>query len=78
MPACRAGVKGEGEVMVPRNILWTPEEDDELRSSMLASKDIATIAKKLNRTQTAIRRRATKLKLPLKVVAIELGLKAKK
>ena len=63
---------------VPRNFLWTPEEDDELRSSILASKDIATIAKKLNRTQTAIRRRAAKMKLPLKVVAIELGLKAKK
>jgi len=63
---------------VPRNFLWTPEEDDELRSSKLASKDIATIAKKLNRTQTAIRRRAAKMKLPLKVVAIEPGLKAKK
>ena len=60
------------------NLLWTPEEDDELRSSILASKDIATIAKELNRTQTAIRRRAAKMKLPLKVVAIELGLKAKK
>ena len=55
-----------------------PEEDDELRSSILASKDNATIAAKLNRTQTAIRRRAAKMKLPLKVVAIELGLKAKK
>ena len=60
---------------VPRNRLWTSEEDDELRSSMLASKDVATIAKELNRTQTAIRRRATKLKLPLKVVVV--GLKAK-
>jgi hypothetical protein len=53
-------------------------EDDQLRSSILASKDIATIAKELNRTQTAIRRRAAKLKLPLKVVTVELGLKAKK
>ena len=65
-------------MMLPPNPLWTPEEDDELRSSILASKDIATIAQELNRTQTAIRRRATKMKLPLKVVAIELGLKAKK
>ena len=65
---------GKGEMTVPRNFLWTPEEDDELRSSILASKDIATIAKQLNRTQTAIRRRAAKLKLPLKVVAV--GLKA--
>ena len=31
--------------MVPHNLLWTPEEDDELRSSILASKDLATIAK---------------------------------
>jgi hypothetical protein len=52
-------------------------EDDQLRSSILASKDIATIAKELNRTQTAIRRRAAKLKLPLKVVTVELGLNAK-
>ena len=65
-------------MMLPPNPLWTPEEDDELRSSILASKDIATIAQELNRTQKAIRRRASKLKLPLKVVAIELGLKAKK
>jgi hypothetical protein len=65
-------------MMLPPNPLWTPEEDDELRSSILASKDIATIAQELNRTQMAIRRRATKMKLPLKVVAIELGLKAKK
>ena len=76
MPACRAGVKGEGEVMVPRNILWTPEEDDKLRSLIISSKDIATIAKQLNRTQKAIRDRAAKLKLPLKLVA--LGLKAKR
>ena len=62
---------------VPRNFLWTPEEDDELRSSILASKDIAIIAKELNRTQTAIRRRAAKLKLPLKVVSVELKAKGK-
>ena len=47
---------------------WTPEEEDELRSLILASKDIATIAKELNRTQTAIRRKASKLKLTFKVV----------
>ena len=62
---------------VPPNLLWTPEEDDELRSSILASKDIATIAKKLNRTQTAIRRRAAPMKLPLKVVSVELKAKGK-
>ena len=62
-------------MMLPPNPLWTPEEDDELRSLILASKDTATIAKQLNRTPKAIRRRATKLKLPLKVVTI--GPKAK-
>ena len=39
-------------MMLPPNPLWTPEGDDQLRSSILASKDIATIAKELNRTQT--------------------------
>jgi hypothetical protein len=63
-------------MMFPSNPLWTPVEDDELRSLILASRDIATIAKELNRTPTAIRRRATKLKLPLKVVTV--GLKAKR
>ena len=43
-PACRIWAEGEGEMMLPPNPLWTPEEDDELRSSILASKDIATIA----------------------------------
>ena len=62
-------------MMVPRNPLWTPEEDDKLRSLILSSKDIPTIAEQLNRTQRAIRGRAAKLKLPLKVVAV--GLKAK-
>ena len=61
--------------MVPRNPLWTPEEDDKLRSLIMSSKDIPTIAKQLNRTQRAIRGRAVKLKLPLKIVAV--GLKAK-
>jgi len=62
-------------MMLPPNPRWTPEEDDELRSLVISSKDIATIAEHLNRTHKAIRRRATKLKLSLKVV--EVGLKAK-
>ena len=62
-------------MMFPPKPLWTPEEDDELRSLILSSKDTAIIAKQLNRTQKAIRRRATKLKLPLKVVTV--GLKEK-
>jgi len=63
---------------VPPSLLWTREEEDELRSSILARRDIAAIAKELSRTQTAIRRRASKLKLTLKVVTVELELKAKR
>ena len=62
-------------MMLPPNTLWTPEEDDELRSLIISSKDVATIATQLNRTHKAIRRRATKLKISLKVVKV--GLKAK-
>jgi Myb-like DNA-binding domain len=67
--------EGEDEMMFPLNPLWTSDEDDELRSLILASKDTATIASELNRTPKAIRRRAEKLKLPLKFVIV--GLKAK-
>jgi Myb-like DNA-binding domain len=63
-------------MMVPRNPLWTPEEDDKLRSLILSSNDVATIAKQLKRTQRAIRGRATKLKLPYKVVAVGLKVKS--
>jgi hypothetical protein len=64
-------------VTVLTSLPWTPEEEDELPSLVLASKNIATIAKELNRTRTAVRRKASKLKLPLRFVTVALGLKAK-
>ena len=62
---------------VPRNPLWTPEEDGKLRSLILSSEDIATIATQLNRSEKAVRNIAWKLRLPLKVVAVGLGAKTK-
>jgi hypothetical protein len=62
---------------VPRNPPWTPEEDGKLRSLLLSSEDIATIATQLNRSEKAVRNRAWKLRLPLKVVAVGLGAKTK-
>ena len=67
---------------------WTPEQDKELRTLVLSSNSIDTIARALNRTSFAIRRRANTLRLPLRKIAssrtnlirrlVELGLKLKK
>ena len=67
---------------------WTPEQDKELRTLVLSSNSIDTIARALNRTSFAIRRRANTLSLPLRKIAssrtnlirrlVELGLKLKK
>jgi hypothetical protein len=48
--------------------LWTPKEEEELRALILGAKSVEAIAKKLSRTSLAIRRRASKLRLPLKKV----------
>ena len=45
---------------VPRNPLWTPEEDGKPWSLILSSEDIATIATQLNRSEKAVRNRAWK------------------
>jgi hypothetical protein len=67
---------------------WTPEQDKELRTLVLSSNSIDTIARALNRTSFAIRRRANTLRLPLRKIAssrtnlirrlVEFGLKLKK
>ena len=48
--------------------LWTREEEEELRALILSAKSLEAIAKKLNRTPSAIRNKAHKLKLLLKRV----------
>jgi hypothetical protein len=45
--------------------VWTPAEDDQLRSMVTAGNHINEIAKTLKRTPDAVRARAYKLKLLL-------------
>ena len=52
--------------MKPTQRPWTREEEEQLRALILSGKSKEAIAKKLNRTPTEIRTRASKLKLPLK------------
>lgn len=47
---------------------WTSEEEEELRALILSAKSVETIARKLDRTPKAIRRRASVLRLPLRQV----------
>jgi hypothetical protein len=48
---------------------WTPERDKELRALVLSANSVETIAKALNRTTFAVRRRANTLRLPLRKIA---------
>jgi hypothetical protein len=48
---------------------WTPERDKELRALVLGGNSVDAIAKALNRTTFAIRRRANTLRLPLRKIA---------
>jgi len=48
---------------------WTPEQDKKLRALVLSASSVDTIAKALNRTTFAVRRRANTLRLPLKKIA---------
>jgi hypothetical protein len=48
---------------------WTPEKDKELRALVLSANSVDTIAKALNRTTFAVRRRASTLRLPLRKIA---------
>jgi hypothetical protein len=48
--------------MALKGPLWTPEEEEELRTLILRAKSVEAIARKLGRTPTAIRRRAGTLK----------------
>jgi hypothetical protein len=47
---------------------WTPEEENKLRELILGAKSVEAIAKLLNRTPSAVRRRASMLRLPLRKV----------
>jgi hypothetical protein len=47
---------------------WTPEEENKLRDLILGAKSVEAIARLLNRTPLAVRRRASRLRLPLRKV----------
>jgi hypothetical protein len=54
---------------------WSLEEDNRLRELILGANSVEAIARLLNRTPIAVRRRANKLKISLRRVG---GLRAKK
>ena len=47
---------------------WTQEEEDKLRELILNAKSVEAIARLLNRTPLAVRKRASKLRLPLRAM----------
>ena len=67
--AIRSRAEGEGEMTGTPRRPWTPERDKELRALVLSANSVDTIAKALNRTTFAVRRRANTLRLPLRKIA---------
>ena len=61
--------EGEAEMTGTRRAPWTPEQDKELQALVLSANSVDTIAKALNRTTFAVRRRANTLRLPLRKIA---------
>jgi hypothetical protein len=61
--------EGEAEMTGTPRAPWTQEQDKELRALVLSANSIDTIAKTLNRTTFAVRRRANTLRLPLRKIA---------
>ena len=64
---------GEGQMTGTPRRPWTPERDKELRALVLSANSVDTIARALNRTSFAIRRRANTLRLPLRKIARHRG-----
>jgi Myb-like DNA-binding protein len=52
---------------------WTPEQDKKLRALVLSANSVNTIAKALNRTTFAVRRRANTLRLSLRKITRHLN-----
>jgi hypothetical protein len=61
-------IEGEEEMTATPTPPWTPEEENKLRELILGAKSVEAVAKLLNRTPLAVRRRASMLKLPLKKI----------
>jgi len=63
--------------MMPAGPVWTPYEDERLRALALSGANAATIARQMNRSEAAVRKRAVRLKVMLAKARLSAGLKAK-
>jgi hypothetical protein len=61
--------EGEGQMKSTPRRPWTPKGDKELRDLVFSACSAEIIAKALNRTTFAVRRRAGALRLPLRKIA---------
>src|SRR5258708_14705153 len=65
----QAGRNGEGEMTGTPRSRWTTEQDKELQALIFSASRVETIAQALHRTPSAVRRRASILRLPMKKIA---------
>jgi hypothetical protein len=63
--------------MMPAGPVWTPHEDERLRALALSGASVATIARQMNRSEAAVRKRAVRLNVVLAKARLSPGLKAK-
>ena len=62
---------------MPARPVWTPHEDEHLRALALSGASVATIARQMNRSEAAVRKRAVSLNVVLAKARLSPGLKAK-
>ncbi len=57
--------------------VWTPYEDERLRTLALSGESVVTIARQMNRSEAAVRKRAVRLKLVFAKARLSPTVKAK-
>jgi hypothetical protein len=62
---------------MPVGPVWTPYEDGRLRTLALSGANVATIARQMNRSEAAVRKRAVRLNIVLPKARLNPRLKAK-
>ena len=62
---------------MPTGPVWTPYEDERLRALALSGASAATIARLMDRSEPAVRKRAVRLNVVLAKARLSPGLKAK-
>jgi hypothetical protein len=63
--------------MMPAGPVWTPYEDERLRALASSGASVATIARQMNRSEAAVRKRAVRLHVVLAKARPSPGMKAK-